>query len=40
MCRFWGSPRSTVGGWSLAVLPMTPETAEQYLSTLTDLGAR
>jgi hypothetical protein len=32
-----GSP---VGGWSFAVLPMSPELAKQYLPTLTDLGPR
>jgi hypothetical protein len=32
-----GSP---VGGWSFAVLPMSPELAKQYIPTMTDLGAR
>jgi hypothetical protein len=32
-----GSP---VGGFSFAVLPMSPELAKQYLPTLTDLGQR
>ncbi len=32
-----GSP---VGGWSFAVLPMSPELARQYLPTLSDLGPR
>jgi hypothetical protein len=29
---------SSVGGWSFAVLPMTPPAAKQYLPTMTDLG--
>ena len=32
-----GSP---VGGYSFAVLPMSPDVAKQYLLTLTDLGQR
>jgi hypothetical protein len=32
-----GSP---VGGWSFAILPMSPNVAEQYLANLTDLGPR
>lgn len=32
-----GSP---VGGWSFAVLPMSPQVAQQYIPTLTDLGPR
>jgi hypothetical protein len=32
-----GSP---VGGFSFAVLPMSPNIAKQYLSTVTDLGLR
>jgi hypothetical protein len=32
-----GSP---VGGYSFAVLPMSPEIARQYLPTLTNLGQR
>lgn len=32
-----GSP---VGGYSFAVLPMSPEVAKQYLPILTDLGPR
>jgi len=32
-----GSP---VGGYSFAVLPMSPNLAKQYLETLTDLGQR
>jgi len=32
-----GSP---VGGYSFAVLPMAPDVAKQYLSTLIDLGQR
>jgi hypothetical protein len=31
---------ATVGGWSFAVLPMSPEVATQYLPTLTALGQR
>jgi len=31
---------STVGGWSFAVLPMSPELAKQYLPTLAELGQR
>jgi hypothetical protein len=31
---------STVGGWSFAVLPMSPEVAKQYLPTIADLGVR
>lgn len=31
---------STVGGYSFAVLPMSPELAKQYLPTMADLGAR
>jgi hypothetical protein len=31
---------STVGGWSFAVLPMSPDLAKQYLPTLTALGPR
>jgi hypothetical protein len=29
---------SSVGGWSFAVLPMSPEIAQQYLPTMTNLG--
>jgi len=31
---------SSVGGWSFAVLPMTPAAAKQYLPTMTNLGQR
>jgi hypothetical protein len=31
---------STAGGWSFAVLTMTPQLAQQYLPTLTNLGQR
>jgi len=31
---------STAGGWSFALLPMSPQTAQQYLPTMTYLGQR
>jgi hypothetical protein len=31
---------SRVGGWSFAVLTMSPELAQQYLPTLTVVGQR
>jgi hypothetical protein len=31
---------SSVGGWSFAVMAMSPELARQYLPTLTNLGLR
>lgn len=31
---------SSVGGWSFAVLTMSPELAQQYMPTLTNLGQR
>ena len=30
---------STAGGWSFALLSMSPQTAQQYLPTMTNLGA-